>query len=282
MNEDSKSLLIAGHGYLGAEVARQARVDGWTVSAVSKSGDEDSVACDLTDRPALLKFAAAATPPAVTILCASSGRGGADAYRAVFLDGTRHLLEAFPRTRLLFVSSTSVYGQTDGSAVDEDSPAEPERETSRLLLEAEALALAAGGTVARLSGIYGPGRSVILRRFLSGDAVVEEDGRRFLNQIHRDDAARALLHLAAHPEWSRGGIFNVTDSVPVRQLECYEVLAAAFDRPVPPRGPRPVGRKRAWTHKKVSNARLLSTGWSPRFPAFLDAAEDIAPTLGED
>jgi nucleoside-diphosphate-sugar epimerase len=147
--------------------------------------------------------------------CAASGRGGAEAYQHVYVDGCRNLTERFPGVPLLFTSSTSVYAQTDGSVVTEESPAIPERETGRLLLEAENITIAAGGIVARLSGIYGPGRSVILKKFLSGEAVIEEDGRRFLNQIHRDDAARAVLHLATT---RATGVFNVSDSTPLSQL----------------------------------------------------------------
>ena len=176
----------------------------------------------------------------------------------------------------MFTSSTSVYAQTDGSIVTEESPAVPDRETGRLLLEAERVTLDAGGVVARLSGIYGPGRSVILKKFLSGEAVIEEDGRRFLNQIHRDDAARAVFHLAT----SRAtGVFNVSDSTPLTQLGCYEKLSAMFSRPLPPCGPRDLNRKRGWTHKQVSNAKLRATGWQPEFPSFLTAAGEIAGTI---
>ena len=52
-----------------------------------------------------------------------------------------------------------------------------------------------------------------------------------------------------------------------------------FERPLPPTGPRDLDRKRGWTHKRVSNAKLVSTGWQPRFPCFLDAAREILPTL---
>jgi hypothetical protein len=52
-----------------------------------------------------------------------------------------------------------------------------------------------------------------------------------------------------------------------------------FDRPLPPSGPRDLNRKRGWTHKQVSNAKLVASGWRPRFPSFLDAAHDIAATL---
>lgn len=275
----SSTLLIAGHGYLGAEIRRQAAKIDWKTTALSKSGDKHARACDLTDQEQLEGFARTFPAPGAIVHCASSGRGGPEAYRSVFVDGSRNLLQVFPEAHLLFVSSSSVYGQTDGSLVTETAPTEPDRETSRILLEAEETVLAAGGTVARLAGIYGPGRSVILKKFLNGEAVIEEDGRRFLNQIHRDDAAAALLHLASHPDVSRGQIYNVADSSPLHQGDCYRALAALFERPVPPSGPRPKSRKRAWTHKRVSNEKLRSSGWEPAYPSFLDAARQIAETL---
>lgn len=265
-------LLLIGNGYLGQAITREFRDHGWEVTAVTLTGGEDSLACDVGDPEAVGKL-----PPAdFMVHCAASGRGGAEAYQHVYVDGCRNLAEKFPGIPLLFTSSTSVYAQTDGSIVTEESPAIPDRETGHLLLAAEQIALAAGGLVARLSGIYGPGRSVILKKFLQGEAVIEEDGRRFLNQIHRDDAARAIFHLAttrAH------GVFNVSDSTPQSQLTCYEKLAELFSRPLPPSGPRDLNRKRGWTHKQVSNGKLVATGWQPEFPAFTDAAQAVVETL---
>lgn len=265
-------LLLIGNGYLGKAVARVFREGGWEVAPVSLSGGEGSIACDVGDREAVKSL-----PMADFIVhCAASGRGGAEAYQRVYVDGCRNLAYAFPDVPLLFTSSTSVYSQTDGSVVTEESPAIPERETGRLLLEAETITLAAGGIVARLAGIYGPERSVILKKFLSGEAVIEEDGRRFLNQIHRDDAARAIYHLATT---RATGVFNVSDSTPLSQLACYQSLSAMFSRPLPPSGPRDLNRKRGWTHKQVSNAKLRATGWKPEFPSFLDAAKSVAESL---
>jgi nucleoside-diphosphate-sugar epimerase len=272
-------LLIAGHGYLGQELGRQALAADWQITALSLSGGHDSLACDLSNREAVTTLKSEILDLSSLILTASSGRGGPEAYRAVFLDGTRHLLDTFPTAHLLFVSSTSVYHQCDGSLVTEESPTLPDRETSQLLLEAESLVLGARGTVARLAGIYGPGRSAILKRFLEGSAVIEEDGRLFLNQVHRHDAASALLHLASHPDTARGQIYNVADSSPLHQGDCYHALAQIFEKPVPPTGPRPEGRKRAWTHKRVSNAKLIATGWEPTFPSFVDAAREVAESL---
>lgn len=268
-------LLLVGCGYLGQAVARVFEAAEWQVTAASLSGGEGVLACDAGDAASVAALKVEVAPDLI-IHCAASGRGGAEAYRHVYVAGCRNLSNVFPGVPLIFTSSTSVYPQTDGSVVTEDSPTEPDRETGLLLLEAERLVLEAGGTVARLSGIYGPGRSVILSKFLNGTAVIEEDGRRFLNQIHRDDAARALLHLASG---GHRGLFNVCDTHPLSQLECHRALAGLFSLPLPPSGPRDLNRKRGWTHKRVSNAKLRSTGWVPEFPSFLDAALAISRTL---
>lgn len=267
-----QKLLLIGHGYLGQAITRVFRDNGWDVTAVSLSGGNDTLAGDVGNPDDVAEL-----PEADFIVhCAASGRGGTEAYQQVYVNGCRNLTERFPGVPLLFTSSTSVYAQTDGSVVTEESPAIPERETGRLLLEAENITTAAGGIVARLAGIYGPGRSVILKKFLSGGALIEEDGRRFLNQIHRDDAARAILHLATT---RATGVFNVSDSTPLSQLGCYQALSEIFERPLPPSGPRDVNRKRGWTHKQVSNAKLRASGWQPEFPSFLDAAAEIARSL---
>jgi nucleoside-diphosphate-sugar epimerase len=285
-------LLLCGHGYLGQAISRDFLAAGWEVTALSRgsgilpqaSPGLRELTCDLSSAA---DIAALEVAPDFIIHCASSGRGGAEAYRAVYFDGCRHLLHRFPGIPLLFTSSTSVYAQTDGAEVTEESPAEPDRETGRILRETEDLVLSHGGIITRLSGIYGPGRSVILKKFLSGEAIIEEDGRRFLNQIHRDDAAAAILQLARLPsatgnrQASTAGqqLFNLSDSHPLSQLATYQGLARSFHRPLPPTGPRDSDRKRGWTHKRVSNAKLRALGWEPRYPSFLDAVEAIAPTL---
>lgn len=269
------NLLLIGHGYLGQAITREFRDHGWNVTPVSLSGGDGSIACDVGDREAVERLPAAD----FIVHCAASGRGGAEAYQRVYVDGCRHLVDTFAGIPLLFTSSTSVYAQIDGCIVMENSPAIPDRETGSLLLEAEQVTLHAGGIVTRLSGIYGPGRSVILKKFLSGTAVIEEDGRRFLNQIHRDDAARAIFHLASMRPVPCGEIFNLSDSTPLSQHACYEKLGELFPRPMPPAGPRDLNRKRGWTHKQVSNEKLRNTGWQPQFPSFIAAAVSIAPTL---
>lgn len=279
MQPESPNLLLCGHGYLGRAVARTFRAHGWHITCLSLSGGHDSLACDLGDAAAVARIAAQTGTPDAIVHCAASGRGGPDAYRNVYLSGVRNLANVFSGIPLLFTSSTSVYAQTDGSIVTEESPAEPDRETGRILLASEHITLKAGGTVTRLAGIYGPGRSVLLRKFLGGTAMIEEDGSRFINQIHRDDAASAIRHLIASRRGGIPGLYNVSDCQPVSQADCYAGLAAIFHMPLPPAGPRGPLSKRGWTHKRVSNAKLIATGWKPAYPCFLDVAKDIASTL---
>ena len=275
-------MVIAGCGFLGEAAAflfseSGSRVLGLcaTQKTVARlAGKPFEVrAADITGR--LSEIPPEWETPDLLIHCASSGRGGADEYRAIYRDGLANLLEFFAPRRVIFTGSTSVYAQEDGEWVDENSPAEPPRETGRILLEAEALALAAGGIVARLAGIYGPGRSVYLRKFLEGTAALEAGGSRWTNQIHRDDAACALKFLAnpAVP----AGVFNVCDDSPATQRDLYGWIAGFLNKPLPPEGPRDPDRKRGWTSKRVSNAKLRSTGWVPRFASYRDAL----PSLGE-
>ena len=273
-------VVIAGCGFVGLATARVFHAAGWDVlglthsaeSAEALKGEAFPVApCNISDADAVRAIASGLGEKTDAVIhCASSGRGGADAYRAVYLEGARNLLDAFAGARLIFTSSTSVYAQTDGAIVNEDSPAEPPRETGRLLRETEELMLGRGGIVARLAGIYGPGRSVLLRKFFSGDAVIEGDGGRIVNQVHRDDIASALRVII---ENGATGIFNVSDDVPMAQREIYAWLAERFARPIPACGPIDPNRKRGWTSKRVSNAKLRALGWEPKYPNFFDAVE---------
>ena len=290
LETDTLNLLLCGHGYLGHALSRDFLAAGWRVTALSRGTDSSdpqspipnlqSLSCDISSPEQVRRLSD--LRPDFIVHCAASGKGGAEVYRQVYLEGCRNLTDTFPGVPLLFTSSTSVYAQTDGSEVTEESPAEPDRETGRILLETERHVLDHGGLVTRLAGIYGPHRSILLKKFLSGEAILEEDGRRFINQIHRDDASAAILHLASCTQLSSIHsqlLYNLCDSTPLSQRETYEQLSERFCLPLPPTGPRDLDRKRGWTHKRVSNAKLRATGWQPMFPSFLDAAESVAATL---
>jgi nucleoside-diphosphate-sugar epimerase len=193
-------------------------------------------------------------------------------YEAIFLRATRNLLTALAVNHFIFASSTSVYGQIDGSWVDENSQAEPLRETGLILRETEEIVSEQKGTVARLAGIYGPDRCVPLRKLLDQSAVIEGEGERLMNLIHRDDAVSALFFLA---EKSLRGIYNVTDDEPVSQLDWFRHVCNQLDRPLPPFGSRDTTKKRGWTSKRVSNQKLRQAGWTPTFETFREGLDPL-------
>lgn len=271
-------IIIIGCGFLGEAAAdlffrAGRRVLGITknprISVNSQKSSWETVACDITSEAEVRALASGVRDADLAIHAVSSGGAGASSYAALYRDGLARILGVWHPKRVIFVSSTSVYAQTDGSWVSEESAAEPDRETGKILLEAERTALAAGGSVARLSGIYGPGRSALLRKFLAGEAVLEMGENRWINQIHRDDAAAALFQLGS-PSASTG-VFNVSDDTPATQREVYGWMADLLKRPLPPEGTADWNRKRGWTSKKISNRKLHATGWRPRFPSYCDA-----------
>lgn len=276
--ESMSRILVVGMGYLGTATADQAIQDGCEVARASLEPGEGMLAVDLGDRASVAALALRVESPEAVIHCASTSHGGTEAYRRVFVEGCRNLTECFPGSRVVMCGSCSVYPQQSGEIVTEDSPVKALSENAALLLEAEQIVLAAGGSVARLSNLYGPGRSVLLTRFLEGHSTLEEGGKRFVNHIHRDDAAAALVMLATRKECA-GHIYNVTDSLPLNQKKMYRALCALFLKPLLSSGPRLESGKRPWTNKAVSSEKLQTAGWKLRYPSFLDAVPDLVPTL---
>src|SRR5687767_117549 len=127
-------VLIAGCGFVGLAAAGLFHESGWEVFGCTHSPESAArlagrgfpvLASDLSARIALSAHPEWCGLDAV-IHCASSGRGGAEAYRRVYLGGACNLAEILQPRLLLFTSSTSVYAQTDGSWVTEESAAEPD------------------------------------------------------------------------------------------------------------------------------------------------------------
>lgn len=279
-------ILIAGYGYVGeatADLFHQAgwQVQGWTHGEKSAAQfthkPHPVIAVDLGDARAV------GTRPEnfdAVIHCASTRGGDADLYRRTYLQGARNLVNRFVGSTILFVSSTSVYGQSDGAWVTETSETQPARESSRVLLDTETLVRNGGGIVARLAGIYGPGRSALLRRFLAREATIDPENDRFVNQVHRDDIAAALFLLITRPALG-GEIYNVVDDQPILESECYRWLARRLGRAIPPIASSTSVRKRGASNKQVSNAKLRSLAWLPRYPTFADAMENnVLPSFG--
>jgi nucleoside-diphosphate-sugar epimerase len=270
-------ILIAGCGYVGTALGRRLAASDDEVWGLRRSPgglppEIRPLAADLGELDSL-----AGLPPGldVVIYAASAAGPTDDAYRAAYVDGLANLIQALvaggqrPR-RLLFTSSTAVYGQVGGEWVDEGSPTRPKAFSGRRLLEAEAVAAAAPfpAVVLRLAGIYGPGRTWLIDAVRRGEARCDDGPPIYTNRIHRDDAAGALAHLIALPE--PDPLYLGVDCEPAERCEVLRWLAARLGAPPPAIGPAETagGGPRRGGNKRCSNARLLASGYRFTYPSF--------------
>jgi len=274
-------ILIAGCGYVGEAAADRFHESGWEVEGWTASIES---AEKLSSRPYRVRAVDVGEAKMISgdfdvvLHCVSSRGGNEEEYRRLYFEGAQNLLRAFPAATLLFTSSTSVYAQVDGRVVDETSPAEPRQAKGKILRETEDLVLGADGIVLRLGGIHGPGRSFFLTRFLEG-SVTSND--RLINQVHRDDIVSAIALLAEHRSEFRREIFNVVGDEPIKASDAYAWLGSRLKKSLPETtaGERP--SKRGQSNKHVSNRKLRTLGWTPRYPTFEVAmSESILPSFG--
>ena len=201
--------------------------------------------------------------PDVLIHCLSGKEGrNAEAYRVIYRDTLRNLIDVLAPHFVVFTGSTSVYPQNDAGEVDELSPVGG-TPTADALLEAEKIALDSGGAVVRLGGIYGPGRTRFIDSARSGDLSAFGASDALINFIHRDDAARALFHVGSN---RLSGVFNAVDDHPTRRIDLAESIRTGSPLPA---------AQQAGTGKRVRNAKLRSAGWAPRYSSLLDALPDL-------
>lgn len=277
----SERVLLAGCGDLGERVARRLLARGDAVFALRRHPPACSIggitwlAGDMTQADRLPPL-----PPGITQLVHLPTPGARDeaAYRAVFVDGLRHVMAALEPAslkRVLFVSSSAVYGESGGDWVDEDTLPDPPGLNGAVLLEAERWLAAQPvmGIALRLAGLYGPGRLQLTDRLRAGLARVPRTQTHWANRIHIEDAAAAIAHLLALP--GPQPVYLGVDDTPLPIDVLYDHLAVLVGAPLPADGPAPLGVG----SKRLSNARLRATGWAPRWA---DARDGYAALLHGD
>ncbi|WP_018949746.1 SDR family oxidoreductase [Thioalkalivibrio sp. ALMg11] len=210
-------------------------------------------------------------PPALDTVyfIATPGEFTESAYRRAYVDGLRNTLTALERTnqqprRVVFISSTSVYGADDGRWVDETSPTEPTRFSGRCLREAEQLLADSPfpGVVLRLGGIYGPGREYHLRKVCEGIRG-QHEAPVWTNRIHRDDCVGLLTHLFHLDD--PDPIYLGVDDEPALRHELLAWLAQAMEIDPPGTPPMPEG---GVSGKRCCNKRLHASGYRLQYPDY--------------
>jgi nucleoside-diphosphate-sugar epimerase len=230
--------LIVGCGYLGRRVAARWREQGARVFATTRSPQKaeelarlglEPIVCDVLDRESLHGLPQAD----VVLYCIGHDRSSGRPMRETYVQGLENVLGVQPPAgRLIYVSSTSVYGQCQGEEVDETARTEPMDESGRVVLDAEQVLrrMNPAAIILRFAGIYGPGRLLRRQTIERGEPILG-DPDRWLNLIHVEDGVAAVL--AAQERGRLGATYNVADDRPVRRREFYTALARLIGAPTP-------------------------------------------------
>jgi len=234
-------VLIAGCGYVGQRLAARLR-DRFEITALVRSSESaaaltrqgfKSIVIDL-DRPRLgVSIPERLDQEAIVYLTPPPPTGESD----LRLDRFLHLAIVPPRA-FVYMSTTGVYGNTDGECVDESTQVQPMSDRARRRVSAEEMTRVwcterrVRRVVLRVPGIYGPGR-LPLERLRNREPVVQPEDAGISNRIHVDDLVTAcetaVMNLEAR------GVYNVTDGNSISSTQFIDTVAKITGLPPPPR-----------------------------------------------
>lgn len=273
--KEQLNVLLIGFGDLARRLTPRLLASGCKVSGLRRSSEVVSgvkmISGDCRDRQLL---ATTLTGQDAVVVSLTPGEFTEQSYQDTYVASACALADtvaamAVKPKLILWVSSTSVYGQHQGEWVDESSPTQPKGFSGRYLLEAEHI-IASGSvpaTVVRFSGIYGPGRTRLVEQARRGQSAAAEPVQ-WTNRIHSEDCAGVLHHLLLR---GLGGaslapLYIGTDCAPVPLHEVQQWLAAQLGVTLtdvvaagPSRG-----------NRRCSNALLLGSGYKFLYPTYRD------------
>lgn len=277
-------VLIVGCGDIGQRLAQCLVPENYVVTGLRRHPPADTnvlryQACDATSPDQLAQVLQ--QDFSIIVISMTPGERSDVGYQRAYVQTCENLVTGLkaqgrqPKL-ILFVSSTAVYNQMDGSWVDEDSPAEPEIFSGKRLLEAEQIIQTSGftNTIVRFSGIYGPGRNRLIEQVRQGCASNSEH---FTNRIHADDCAGVIAHLLElrHQNAPLATVYLATDNAPAPMIEVVTWIAGQLgvsdflsEEAVNERG-----------NKRCGNQRLLASGFIFLYPGYKEGYGDMLAVL---
>jgi len=257
------------------------------------------LSADVLNRDTLTLLAS--TPADIVIYQVAASAFTEDAYLAAYLIGLSNCIELLSKREIpiLFVSSTSVYHQDDGSQVDESSPVQPQSFNGQIMLQAERLvAELPGSTSIRFSGIYGPQRLRLIEQVRSGVGNFSDAaGRVVTNRIHSSDCAAVLAHLAeihVRQDLPHPRLWLASDCEPAKRSDVFafirEELGIDAARPEvsnplsdtaesASKGAAGRGKHRRAASKRCDNSQLIKSGYRFLYPDYRSGYRDIIAKL---
>jgi nucleoside-diphosphate-sugar epimerase len=279
-SQTGKKVLIIGCGDLGARLATHLDLEGYQVTGIRRRPMPNTpqlryLSCDVNDGPAFEQIIAEGFN--IIVITMTPAERSDYGYQQAYVRTSENLVRALAALNqspelILFVSSTAVYAQDDGSRVDESAPTAPESFSGKRLLEAENVIRASGfaNVILRFSGIYGPGRHRLIEQVRQHKASAS---RGYTNRIHVEDGAGFIAHLIQRG--ASAPIYIVTDSAPTPMVEVIDwiadqlgVIHAYSTEAVNERG-----------NKRLDNALMLGTCFRLRYPDFRRGYAELLGTM---
>jgi nucleoside-diphosphate-sugar epimerase len=189
--------------------------------------------------------------------------------------------------RLVYISTSGVYGDCGGDWVDESRPVNPLSDRGRRRVDAEGVLLAWGAetgvnvSVLRVPGIYAADRLPI-ERLRRGTPALREEDDVFTNHIHAEDLA--AICVAALERASAGGIYNASDDSELKMAAYFDLVAERAGLPPPPRISRaeaqvqinPALLSFMGESRRLSNVKMKKElGVVLRYPTVFDGVPDL-------
>lgn len=267
-------IVIIGCGYIGQEAAKIWKKKGEFVTATTRTPEKlddlskiatKTVIINNADEEALAPLVAENEVIVVTIAADSS-----EEYENAYLNSSKVLknlaLEKGMPKRIIYTSSTSVYGDHHGQWVDENSPLLAKKDQAKILIEAENnyLSLTELGwkvCILRLTELYGPGRELSKRVAKIEGHVLPGNGSQYTNMLHKVDAAAAIDYALRH---HLEGIYNVSDDEHPTRKELYTKVTQKFNYPEVKWDPDHTALHSG--NKRISNHKIKAEGFAFHHP----------------
>lgn len=258
-----KHLLIFGHGYTAGALTPRMVARGWRVTGTTRQASRLAQIAALGADPLLWDGGVCAALETAThvLVSAAPGPEGDPVLTTLAAD----LSAARRLERLVYLSTTGVYGDHGGAWVDEETPCDPTSRRAQARIQAEnawirqAARLTVPLDVLRLAGIYGPGRGPFAK-LRNGTARRIIKPNQVFSRIHVEDAARAAE--AALIRSAPGQIYNICDDEPLPPQDIMTMAAELLGVSPPPEvdfetaDMSPMARSFYGDSKRVRNARM--------------------------
>lgn len=269
------NILIAGCGDLGCMLGTQLSEQGHKVFGLRRN-TEALPECILPVKADLSATTIPNLPKKIDYVfyMASAGKYNDTAYYLAYVQGLNNLigaLEGKKIKRLFYISSTSVFGQSEGQQVNEESPTcDASFSTKRLLMGEELITQSdINSTVIRFGGIYGPGRTHLIDLVREGKAHCMENV--WSNRIHSDDCSGMLNHLLDLNESDPSSVESLyvgVDNQPSLSCEVYDWLSEQLSVPEIEHNEPTESARLMRSNKKISNEKIKQTGYEFKYPSF--------------